>query len=71
MGLINKIFGIGKVKIIAKTPEGRKVTYENMPEGVNTTEYLARRLKEIIPSIPEANKISVKYQGTTIESKSW
>jgi len=71
MGLIHKLLGIDNVKIIAKTPEGRKVTYEDMPEGVEDIQsYLCEKVRDAM-SKTKANKVSARYRGTTIEVKSW
>lgn len=69
MGLIAKLLGMDKVKIVSETSEGRNVTYEQMPEGVDSHAYLSERLSEEIRRT-KSNKVSIIYMGRAIVAKS-
>ena len=69
MGLINKILGMNRVKIVVETSKGRQVRYEGMPQGVDSTIYLADRVRKNISS--ETISVSASYGGEEIKVTSW
>ncbi|MGA2130226.1 MAG: hypothetical protein ABSG05_01250 [Candidatus Pacearchaeota archaeon] len=64
MGLIDKLLGReGKAKVVIVTSKGRDVRYVDMSRYGSSYQLL----KAEIESNPDSRKISVRYQGQTLE----